>query len=144
MTVSRSLTIVDSQTPAAASSVANVIWIDIFRPRDIPAPPGFDDIDLVASHNDADIRRAHHMESARRKIAETYSAEVVGVAGLRLRRGWSQKRLADEIGTSQSHVARIEAGREDVLMSTARRLATALGVSMEEINTAMLARIEAK
>lgn len=56
------------------------------------------------------------------------------LATLRMRRGWSQKQLAEAIGTSQPHIARIENGRDNVLLATANQLAKALGVTLDEIN----------
>jgi len=45
--------------------------------------------------------------------------------------------LAEAIGTSQPHIARIKNGRDNVMLDTANQLARALGVSLEEINTAL-------
>lgn len=98
----------------------------------------FDDIDdVVAIHERNELRR-EHIESARRQIAEHFPQEIRGIAGLRMRMGWSQQRLADEIGTSQPHIARIEAGR-DILLDTARRLASALRVTLLDIDAAIRA-----
>jgi transcriptional regulator with XRE-family HTH domain len=54
-----------------------------------------------------------------------------------MRHGWSQKQLAEAIGTSQPHIARIENGRDNVLLATANQLARALQVSLEQINAAL-------
>jgi len=98
----------------------------------------FTDIDDVVSGHETDARRLGHIETARRQIAEQLTKETSGIAALRLKLGWSQQRLADEIGTSQPHIARIEAGR-DILLDTARRLADALQVSLLDIDAAMRA-----
>jgi transcriptional regulator with XRE-family HTH domain len=63
--------------------------------------------------------------------------ERSALAVLRMQRGWSQKRLADAIGTSQPHIARIEKGRDNVLLATANELARTLDVSLEQINEAL-------
>jgi DNA-binding XRE family transcriptional regulator len=144
MTASISPNIVEGQSPAAASATARVIFVDVFRPKDIPTPPDFDDIDAVVARSDADVYRQKYLEAARRQIATELAPQVAGLSTLRLRRGWSQKRLADEIGTSQSHIARMELGREDILLSTARRLAKALDVTIEEIDAAIRVRSEAR
>jgi transcriptional regulator with XRE-family HTH domain len=53
---------------------------------------------------------------------------------LRLSLGYSQQQLAAAIGTSQPHIARIESGRgSNLMLDTAARLASALGVSIDEI-----------
>ena len=49
----------------------------------------------------------------------------------RLRRGISQAELARRAGTSQSAVARIEAGRTSPTVETLERLAAALGLQLE-------------
>jgi transcriptional regulator with XRE-family HTH domain len=59
------------------------------------------------------------------------------VKTLRLRRGWSQTQLAEAIGSSQSHVARIERGRENLSIQTCRRLCEALGVDMNTLDAAL-------
>ena len=53
------------------------------------------------------------------------------LAGERTRRGISQTRLAAKMNTSQSAVARLEAGDIDAKMSTVDRFAAALGTRVE-------------
>lgn len=73
------------------------------------------------------------MTEARQFIgAELYKDQVPRLATYRLAKGWSQKRLADELGTSQSYIARLETGRSDPQMSTVRRICLALGISLDE------------
>lgn len=97
-------------------------------------PLGFADVDQVISERERDPERRLRMEAARKRLAAKLEGEVRGIPRLRLAKGWSQKRLADEIGTSQPHIARIEAGRDNILLETAKRLSLALGVSLEEID----------
>lgn len=73
---------------------------------------------------------------ARKALAKEY--EAVGVpeslAMLRLRCGLSQQALAERLGTSQSHIAKIEAGRIPKLQwQTAVKLADALCVSLDDL-----------
>lgn len=82
--------------------------------------------------NDVDYRR--RMEAARRELAAEFSSVVPeSLAQMRLRRGLSQQRLAEMIGTSQSHVAKIEAGTINLYWHTVVRLADALSVSLDEL-----------
>jgi DNA-binding XRE family transcriptional regulator len=113
-----------------------VQWESCFRPQDIPIPEGFDEIDWLVQVYERDPVKAEALKAARQRLAEKLAAATT-LAQLRLSRGWSQKRLADEIGTSQPHIARIENGRDNVLLATANQLAKALGVSLEEINAAL-------
>ena len=55
---------------------------------------------------------------------------------LRARCGLTQAKLATLVGTSQSRIARIEAKREDMSFTFARRLAGALGVSLDNLAAA--------
>lgn len=52
---------------------------------------------------------------------------------LRLEKGWSQKRLAEEAGLSQSFIHSIEVGQKSPTIRSIRKIAKALGVSVEEI-----------
>jgi guanosine-3',5'-bis(diphosphate) 3'-pyrophosphohydrolase len=63
--------------------------------------------------------------------------ETSGLAALRLKRGWSQRLLADAIGVKQPHIARLESGHNDPSLSTMRKLAAALEVSLEDIARAL-------
>jgi transcriptional regulator with XRE-family HTH domain len=56
---------------------------------------------------------------------------------LRLRKGWSQTQLANELGTSQPHIARIERGTENVTIETCRRLCRVLGIDMNRLDAAL-------
>ncbi len=51
------------------------------------------------------------------------------VQAARLEKGWSQEKLAEKAGVSRPTVSRVELG-EEPSMRTARKLATALGLSV--------------
>lgn len=56
------------------------------------------------------------------------------IRALRIKRGISQEELAEALNVSQSMVSAIESGdRTDILASTVRRFATALGCGDEDI-----------
>ena len=75
------------------------------------------------------------LEEGRRWIADTfYGEDGDTVRTLRLGKGWSQTRLAEALGTSQSHVARIERGTENLTIETCRKLATALDIDMNTLD----------
>jgi ribosome-binding protein aMBF1 (putative translation factor) len=99
----------------------------------------FKDIDDLAAADERNDVRRPFIEDARRKIAQALPREASGIAILRLRKGWSQRRLAEELGTSQPHIARVEGG-QDIMLDTASRLARALGVTLDDIDAAMRAR----
>ena len=94
-----------------------------------PLPDGFVDIDVLVeqAEKDPDTRRA--IKAGRQSVAANYYAKgPQSLAFYRLRHGWSQKELAGRLGTSQSYIARLEAGNIDPQVSTLRRLATVLDV----------------
>jgi transcriptional regulator with XRE-family HTH domain len=52
------------------------------------------------------------------------------IVALRLKRGLSQKELARRVGTTQSTIARIENGSQNLSLRTINRLARALGATV--------------
>lgn len=98
-------------------------------------PDEFEDIDDVIAEAERDPKRAAYLQQARQRLVELEPDRIKGLAALRLRRGWSQARLASEIGTCPSNIARLESGREEIEMKTARRLGLALGVPPEAISS---------
>lgn len=78
------------------------------------------------------------LSDARKFVAEKfYSSHPETVATLRLRKGWSQKDLADAIGTSQPYIARLEGRRVDPRYSTLKRIAVALGADLPVVVAAI-------
>lgn len=71
------------------------------------------------------------MEKARANLFADFSKKADSLSQLRLSRGMSQTSLASIIGTSQSHIAKIEAGLLDIKFSTASNIADALAVSLD-------------
>ena len=60
------------------------------------------------------------------------TSESIGrlIHDARVSRGWSQQRLADEVGTAQSAVHRIETGQQNLSLSMIDRLAEALDMPL--------------
>ena len=119
--------------PPPQSAPANVIWLECAVQPESPLPDGFVSIDDVVADFERDDAGKAAMAEARRYVGEVfYRQQKPSLATYRLARGWSQKRLAQELGTSQPHVARLEAGRSDPQISTVRRLSAVLGISLDE------------
>jgi predicted transcriptional regulator len=74
-----------------------------------------------------DERRHDPVFPGFREMAERRQALTGELVELRRGLGLSQTQVAARMGTSQSAVARLEAGTADVLMSTVERYASALG-----------------
>jgi transcriptional regulator with XRE-family HTH domain len=51
------------------------------------------------------------------------------VRAQRLKRGWSQERLAEEAGLHMTYVSSVERGERNVTLLTIARLAQALGIN---------------
>ena len=69
------------------------------------------------------------ISDGRRAVAEWFDPKP-SLRRLRLMAGLSQEQLAERMGTSQAQIARMESGRQDLQISTVRRLAEALGVNV--------------
>lgn len=79
------------------------------------------------------------MKLARQNIGKQYPSDSP-IARARLQRGWSQQRLAEELGTSQSHIARMESGR-DVMVHTLARIAKALGTDPGQLAAEVVKKV---
>lgn len=111
-----------------------VIYADFSPvPETADLPAGHLDIDDVVARFEQDPARAAALEEARRTIASRHYGGSGGLAALRLRKGWSQRRLAEAIGVKQPHIARLESGQNEPSLGTVRKLSAALDVTVEEI-----------
>jgi DNA-binding XRE family transcriptional regulator len=121
----------------AASAPRAIAW-EVWAEADLTANDlGFRDIDDVVADVESTEHGRSEMAAARSWLAETMpAADIGGLAAMRLRRGLSQRALAEKIGTSQPHIARLENGQEDILLGTAQRLAEALNESLDNIASA--------
>jgi predicted transcriptional regulator len=66
-----------------------------------------------------------------REIAERRRRLAAELVGGRRRLGLTQTEVAARMGTSQSAVARLEAGPDDVRLSTLERYAAAIGRTLD-------------
>lgn len=111
-----------------SSTVGKVIVGEFSAARPLPLPEMVK-LDDVFDELSADTELHNALAEARRAMADSvYATESTSLSALRLRAGFSQKQLADVVGTSQSHIARIEAGITDPGTDIIARLADALHV----------------
>ena len=130
--------------PQTGTSKGQVIFKEFSAPPKPMAVPGAIDIDdLVAELESQSPENAEAIAHGRQWVAETFYADQPSVAQLRLQKGWSQAELARRANTSQSYIARLELGRTDPQISTVRKIATALGVSIEVLANALGSEDEA-
>lgn len=78
---------------------------------------------------------------AKRSLANALErAKLAPMAALRLRAGLSQQELSERSGLKQPHISRLENGQPGSMSNdTLKRLADALGVSMDDVNLAFQA-----
>ena len=99
-------------------------------PRPLAIPGAIDIDDLVAELEGQSTENAEAISLGRKWVAENFYADHTSIAQLRLQRGWSQAELARRADTSQPYIARIELGKVDPQISTVKKLAKALDVSV--------------
>jgi transcriptional regulator with XRE-family HTH domain len=87
---------------------------------------------------ETDEKKRAALEEGRRWVADTFHCDDgETVRTLRLRKGWSQSQLAKMLGTSQSHVARIERGTENLTIETCRKLSATLDIDLNTLDLAL-------
>jgi len=77
------------------------------------------------------------LTEGRKELATALAKDPVTIRALRLRKGWSQDHLAQAMSTSQSHIARIEKGRDNFTWETLKKLKEALDVDMNTVDHAL-------
>lgn len=82
-----------------------------------------------------DPKKKQLLRDARKWVGESlYSHELPTLKAYRLNLGLSQTDLARLINSSQSHIARIERGTENLHIETCRKLCGALKIDMNHLN----------
>ncbi len=110
-------------------NLAPVIYAS-FEPQEIAAPKGYIGISDLISELEKDDKSRAAISKSRKWVADTFYDKSSTLAALRLRKGLSQASLAEKIGTSQSHYARIESGKDDPRFSTIEKIAGGLEVDL--------------
>jgi ribosome-binding protein aMBF1 (putative translation factor) len=121
-----------------ATEPCKVFFFAQYAEAEVPTPKNHTTIEDLVSTWDADPKRRDALIEARRWLATRSSEDgAQTIRTLRLKKGWSQARLASELGTSQPHIARIERGTENVTIDTCRRLSAALEIDMNNVDQAL-------
>ncbi len=85
-----------------------------------------------------DARGSVALKEGRKWVEDAfYGEDGDTLRTLRLRKGWSQTRLAEELSTSQPHIVRIERGTENLTIETCRKLAKALSIDLNTLDQAL-------
>ena len=102
------------------------------------APARYSSISRLTAEWEQDANGRAALEEGRQWVADTfYGEDGDTVRTLRLRKGWSQARLAEELATSQPHIVRIEQGTQNLAISTCRKLSEALGIDLNTLDQAL-------
>jgi ribosome-binding protein aMBF1 (putative translation factor) len=121
-----------------ATEPCKVFFFAQYAETEAPTPKNHTTIEDLVSTWDADPKRREALIEARRWLTTRSSEDgAQTIRTLRLKKGWSQARLASELGTSQPHIARIERGTENVTIDTCRRLSAALEIDMNNVDQAL-------
>ena len=125
-------------TEPTSSTCCQVFSFDLYTTPQSTAPAEHTAIGDLVSQWEKDDKRRAALSDARRWVADAFHGEDGDtVRTLRLRKGWSQSRLAEALSTSQSHIARIERGTENLAIETCRRLCNALEVDLNTLDQAL-------
>ena len=112
----------------------NVIYAEFTVPAKPSMIPGAIDIDDLVAEFEQSNEGAEAIAKGRQWVAKSfYSNQPSSIALLRLQKGWSQAKLAKLASTSQSYIARLELGNVDPQVSTVKKIAKALGVSVDNV-----------
>lgn len=124
---SQSTRIFDEKPTSTAPG--NVIYREFHVPSKPQAPLGAIDIDDLVAEFEQSPAAVEAIAKGRQWVAKTfYNKQPSSIAKIRLQKGWSQAELARRADTSQSYIARLELGKVDPQVSTAKKLAKALDV----------------
>ncbi|MFM0435934.1 helix-turn-helix transcriptional regulator [Paraburkholderia strydomiana] len=88
--------------------------------------------------SDPEYRR--RKQAARAELAADmgFDIEPTSLADVRMSHGMSQSDLAEKTGMTQPHIAKIEARKLAIQLVTARKMATALSISIEQLAALVL------
>jgi DNA-binding XRE family transcriptional regulator len=118
--------------PQTGTAKGEVIYKDFsIPPRPLAVTGAIDIDDLVTEFEIQSQDNAKAIAKGRKWVAETFYLDRPTIAQLRLKKGWSQAELARRAETSQPYIARLEQGNVDPQMSTSRKIAKVLGVSID-------------
>lgn len=115
---------------ASAQRLTSIESVIVSRPKAKPASLFSDFAAELLAENPA---MAAKVSAARQKISRSLPHEGKTLRRLRMEKGLSQAALAEMIGTSQSHIARLEKNPSSMLLDTAERLGGVFDVDKFEI-----------
>ncbi len=120
--------------PSVAESPADNVYVVEFSPAKPALTADSGDFDSLLSELESNPESAKELADGRRWVQQNfYSGEAGTLRSARLSKGFSQQKLADLLGTSQSHIANIESGKNNLLLTTAVKLCEMLDVDLRDL-----------
>lgn len=108
------------------STRGNIISIEVSAAKPLPIA-NTSSIDDFINEFETDPEMSTAMANARHELATIlYNDNPVTFSAIRLSAGLSQEQLADKASTSQSHIAKIESGKNDPGTDVIAKIASAL------------------
>lgn len=105
-----------------------VIYREFAAPRPVSLPNTIS-LESLSKEYDNDPEKLSRLSAARKNLSKViYDDDQETLSYLRLAAGLSQQQLAEKVGTSQPHIARIERGQHDPSTGLISRIAKALNV----------------
>ena len=145
LTKSSGFQYIESQPPitTTSSGAGNIIFCEFRQGPSPVVPDAAVDIDKFISDLEKDPESRGLIAQGRQWISrELYEDQPRSLKYLRLAKGLSQAQLASLVGTSQSHIARLESGTTEPQVSTVLKLADALAMEANELFLAFAESID--
>ena len=118
-----------SRSAVGRSSPGNVVYRSFDGQVVKKHRPGLKPINQLISDFESTPDGVAGMSKARQEIArDYYDLSGSPIARARLGKGWSQRKLADAIKSSQPYIARVESGKENIGLQTIAKIADALEI----------------
>lgn len=123
------------------SSPSSATYPDVqhfnFADLKLDESPEFVNIDDLVDEFSATEVGASAMAAGRRLVADRFYGSDATLSMLRMKAGLSQKQLGDACGgLEQPHVSRYESGKTEPSFAMAMKMASALGVTLDEFAAA--------
>lgn len=127
-----------SSVETGSSGRGAVVSMEFNAARPVPVRNSIP-LEELSKRWEANPDRAARLAAARANLPDSIYPGQESLAVLRLRAGFSQAQLAEAAQTSQPHIARIEAGRNDPSTGLICRVASALKLEPASVFRAILA-----
>jgi len=120
------------------------VHVGVFSVRASDLAAAHTDFDSLLAELESNPENASELTEAGRWVADVWLPEGETLRTIRRRKGLSQKRLAEIIGSTQPHLSNIESGKGDLMFETVVKLCQALEISLDDFQKLKLNKPAAK